>query len=74
MHTFPTIKQIEDYVTSDRWAKANIYDGEFGVAKNGFEFISLVNLCKKIQNLCSFNLGDMYESKSVKGIKLRIKE
>ena len=70
-HIIPTIEQVEDYVTSDRWAKANIYDGEFGIAKNGFEFISLNDLCKNIQNLCSFNLDDMYESYPK---RLRIKE
>ena len=73
-HIIPTIEQVEDYVTSDRWAKANIYDGEIGVAQNGFEFVSLNDLCKNIQNLCSFNLDDMYESKNHKPIKLRIKE
>ena len=70
----PTIDQIEDYVTSDRWARSNMSDGIVGDAKPGFEYISLDDLCTNIQNLCSFNLDDVYESKSVKKMKLRIKE
>ena len=58
----PTIDQVEDYVTSDRWAKVNISDGEIGYAKDGFEYIQLDDLCKNIQNLCSFNLDDIRES------------
>jgi hypothetical protein len=70
----PTIEQIEDYVTSDRWARSNMSDGIVGDAKPGFEYISLDDLCTNIQNLCSFNLDDVYESSGVKKMKLRIKE
>ena len=70
----PTIEQIEDYVTSDRWARSNMSDGIVGDAKPGFEYISLDDLCTNIQNLCSFNLDDVYESKGVRKMKLRIKE
>ena len=70
----PTLEQIEDYVTADRWAKANISDGIIGYAKHGFEYISIDDLCTNIQNLCSFNLDDIYESKNSTFKKLRIKE
>ena len=38
------------------------------------ESLSLYDIAKNIQNLCSFNLADMYESKNSKTMKLRIKE
>ena len=62
----PTLDQVEDYVTADRWAKANISDGEIGYAKDGFEYIQLDDLCKNIQNLCSFNLDNIRESNATK--------
>ena len=72
--TVPTLDEIEDYVTADRYVKANIYDRQFGRASDGFEFVPLDDLCKNIQNLVSFSQDDdMYESKS-RRIKLRITE
>lgn len=41
---------------------------------NDLEVMSLYSLAKNIQNLCSFNLSDIYESKKSSTIKLRIKE
>ena len=70
----PTIEKIEDYVTSDRWVRSNMSDDIVGDAKPRFEYISLDDLCTNIQNLCSFNLDDVYESTGVKKMKLRIKE
>ena len=67
--SIPTLEQIEEYVTADRWAKANISDGEVGHAQPGFELIPVEDLCKNILNLCSFNMDDMYESRSRKRIK-----
>lgn len=65
----PTMEQIDDYVTADRWVKANISDGEVGYDKPGFESIPLEDLCKNILNLCSFNMDSVYESRSRKRIK-----
>lgn len=62
----PTLAQVEDYVTADRWAKANISDGKIGYAEDGFEYIQLDDLCKNIQNLCSFNLDNIRESNATK--------
>ena len=71
LHTVPTLYQIKNYILSDKWANENVVNYEPVHVENGFEFISLTDLCKNIQNLCSFNLDDIYESKQ---IKLRIKE
>lgn len=59
----PTLDQIMDYVTSDRWFKTCIYDGaNCNVKQRGWECLPLKDVCDNIQNLCSFNLDDMYES------------
>ena len=61
-NVIPTLNQVENFVTADRWAKVNISDSKIGFAKDGFEFITLDDLCKNIQNLCAFNLNDLDES------------
>jgi hypothetical protein len=71
----PTFEQVYDYVSSDRWAKSCIYDGANCSATSGdFECVSLEDLCETIINICSFNVLDVYESKSYPIKKLRIKE
>lgn len=63
MGIVPTIEQVHDYVTSDRWAKVNIYDGANCKVQNpGWECLSLNKLCTNIRNMCSFNMNDIDES------------
>lgn len=59
----PTLDQIMNYITTDRWFKTCIYDGaNCKVKQRGWECLPLKDVCDNIQNLCSFNLDDIYES------------
>lgn len=71
----PTFEQVYDYISTDRWAKSNIYNGsDCTIQQRDFECLSIKDMCENIINLCSFNLADMYESKNSKSIRLRICE
>lgn len=71
----PTFEQVYDYISTDRWAKTNIYNGSnCSTQQRDFECLSIKDMCENIINLCSFNLADIYESKNNKSIRLRICE
>jgi hypothetical protein len=71
----PTFEQVYDYITTDRWAKANLYNGSnCYTQQRDFECLSIEDMCENIINLCSFNLADVYESKMSRTKKLRINE
>jgi len=63
VNIIPTISQIYDYITEDRWFKVHVYDGaRCGVSRKDWECLSIKDFCQNIQNLCSFNLDDTNES------------
>lgn len=71
----PTFEQVYDYISTDRWAKSNIYNGSnCSTQQRDFECLPIKDMCENIINLCSFNLADIYESKNSKSIRLRICE
>lgn len=74
-NTIPTIEQVYDYISEDRWFKTHVYNDEFCTAMDpGYECLSIEDVCKNIQNMCSFNLNDIYDESYSMFQKLRIKE
>ena len=74
-NTIPTIEQVYDYISADRWFKTHVYNDEFCTAMSpDYECLSIEDVCKNIQNLCSFNLNDIYDESCSTVPKLRIKE
>ena len=63
MGIVPTIEQVHDYITADRWARGHIYNGaNCEIQDPVWECLSLNKLCNNIRNMCSFNMNDIDES------------
>lgn len=75
MGIVPTREQIYDYITADRWFKANVYDGtRCNLKQRGWSCMSLRDVCDNIQDQCSYVASDFDESKEVSEMKLKIRE
>lgn len=73
----PELDEILNNWFTDEEFMEGVYDKETADIMNDKEWLetlSLYSLAKNIQNLCSFNLSDMYESRKSRVKKLRIKE
>ena len=75
MGVVPTIDQVYDFITADRWFKANVYDDAgCNLKQRGWSCMSLRDVCANIQDQCSYVASDFDESKSVSKMKLKIRE
>lgn len=75
MGIVPTRDQVYDYITTDRWFKANVYDGaRCNLKQRGWSCLSLRDVCDSIQDQCSYVASDLDESIGANKMKLRIRE
>lgn len=75
MGIVPTRDQVYDYITTDRWFKANVYDGiRCNLKQRGWSCLSLRDVCDNIQDQCSYVASDLDESTGANKMKLRIRE
>lgn len=75
MGVVPTIDQVYDYITTDRWFKASVYDGTRCILKQrGWSCLSIRDVCDSIQDQCSYVASDFDESTGANKMKLRIRE
>ncbi len=75
MGIVPTRDQVYDYITTDRWFKANVYDGaRCNLKQRGWSCLSLRDVCDSIQDQCSYVASDFDESTCANRVKLKIRE